>query len=43
MYQSANPPEVVQEAFFMTFQPSSVRSACEEIGYQKCEPVSGSE
>jgi hypothetical protein len=43
MYQSAKPPEVVQEAFLKTFQPPSVRSARDDMGYQKWEPVSGSE
>ena len=42
-YQSAKPPDVVHEAFLRTFQPSSTSSAPEEMGYQKCEPVSGSE
>ena len=35
--------EVVQEAFFLTCQPSAVSVAPEEIGYQKWLPVSGSE
>lgn len=43
MYQSAKPPEVVHEAFLKTFQPPSVRSARDDMGYQKWEPVSGSE
>ena len=43
MYQSAKPPEVVHDAFLVTCQPPSTFLALEETGYQKCEPVSGSE
>jgi len=35
--------EVVQDAFLRTLYPPFERSAPEEMGYQKCEPVSGSE
>ena len=43
MYQSAKPPEVVQDAFLVTCQPPSTFLALEETGYQKWLPVSGSE
>jgi len=35
--------DVVHDAFLRTLNPPFVRSAPEETGYQKCEPVSGSE
>ena len=38
-----HPPEVVQDAFLFTLYPPFDFSALEENGYQKCEPVSGSE
>jgi hypothetical protein len=43
MYQSAKPADVVHAAFFFTCQPASVAVAEDVSGYQKCEPVSGSE
>ena len=37
------PSDVVHDAFLRTLYPPFTRSAPDETGYQKCEPVSGSE